>query len=87
MKDKVNFVNHCAIMRAVGGRRGTYIVISQALGRPYTTVASWAVNGIPSENWPVFIALAKSRGVEITADDLMMTQPRLVRELVTGDAA
>jgi hypothetical protein len=72
MKTLVNFCTHAALMRALGGHKA----LSEALCEPYTTVASWAANGIPVRVWTAFIAVAADRCVRVTAEQLLFTRPQ-----------
>lgn len=77
MKNIVNFSSHAELMRNVGGYKAISEVLAKALDEevPYPTVASWAANGIPVRVWTPFIEMARDRGVEVTADDLLKTRP------------
>lgn len=46
--------------------------LARLLGKPATTVQSWAARGsIPSRRQPTLLAIAKARGIALTADELI----------------
>jgi hypothetical protein len=78
MTNKVNFSTHAELMRCVGGYKAISEALSDAMAEevPYPTVAAWAANGIPVRVWTAFIAMARDRGVEVTAAMLLETRPQ-----------
>lgn len=67
-------VSHSAIIQELGGIRK----VARALHHPrHTTVQGWADRDrIPVDHWPDVLSLAKEKGVELDADDLMRASSR-----------